>query len=195
MGNINQHAFTPQNQLSGSIGFEDLQNAIVLIERYNYQMNLPVCSKWNTHSFSQFSQTIKRNPPCNIILNTLPNHPKDQRCIIPQTIQPSFEEEFINWLIQNKLYSRVSIFIYGRNSCDSTTEAKQNELKKLGFKVFIYRGGLFEWLLLQDIYGDGNHIERHNAEPYEIEFPTTNNELDILKYKPQTLFPKMIDNR
>ena len=32
-------------------------------------------------------------------------------------------------------------------------------------------GGLFEWLLLQDMYGSD-------------EFPTTNKELDVLKYKP-----------
>ena len=35
-----------------------------------------------------------------------------------------------------------------------------------------YPGGVFEWLLLQDIYGNDN-------------FPTTKKELDILKYKPK----------
>jgi hypothetical protein len=38
--------------------------------------------------------------------------------------------------------------------------------------VYVYTGGLFEWLMLQDIYG-------------EKEFPTSKKELDILKYKPQ----------
>jgi len=37
--------------------------------------------------------------------------------------------------------------------------------------VHIYPGGIFEWLLLQDIYGDDM-------------FKTTSKELDILKYKP-----------
>ena len=47
---------------------------------------------------------------------------------------------------------------------------------KLGFqKVFIYQGGMFEWLLLQDIYG-------------HKEFPTTKKILDILKYKPHQTF-------
>jgi len=35
----------------------------------------------------------------------------------------------------------------------------------------MYTGGLFEWLLLQDIYG-------------KTEFPTTTNIIDLLKYKP-----------
>jgi len=44
-------------------------------------------------------------------------------------------------------------------------------LLKLGFNsVFVYTGGIFEWLLLQDIYG-------------KDEFPTTSEELDILKYR------------
>jgi len=36
--------------------------------------------------------------------------------------------------------------------------------------VYIYSGGLFEWLLLQDIYGSDL-------------FPTTNDKVDFLKYK------------
>ena len=42
----------------------------------------------------------------------------------------------------------------------------------LGFQnIYLYVGGLFEWLMLQDIYGDK-------------EFPTTSKQLDFLKYKP-----------
>ena len=54
---------------------------------------------------------------------------------------------------------------------------KYNQLMQLGFKnVYIYPGGLFEWLLLQDIYGN------------EL-FPTTNEEKDLLKYKsPKRIF-------
>ena len=49
---------------------------------------------------------------------------------------------------------------------------KYNQLINLGFqKVYIYLGGLFEWLCLQDIYGKNN-------------FPTIGEELDILKYRP-----------
>ena len=38
----------------------------------------------------------------------------------------------------------------------------------------MYTGGIFEWLLLQDIYG-------------KDEFPTTSEELDILKYRAATV--------
>ena len=58
-----------------------------------------------------------------------------------------------------------------KNSNDEKVYNKYNQLSSLGFyNVFIYTGGLFEWLMLQDIYG-------------ENEFPTTKKELDILKYK------------
>ena len=46
----------------------------------------------------------------------------------------------------------------------------------LGFQtVYLYVGGMFEWLCLQDIYGNE-------------EFPTTTRELDILKYKSPRTF-------
>ena len=46
------------------------------------------------------------------------------------------------------------IIIYGKNSIDITAENKYNQIKSLGFiNVLLYSGGLFEWLLLQDIYG------------------------------------------
>jgi hypothetical protein len=45
----------------------------------------------------------------------------------------------------------------------------------LGFyNIFVYTGGMFEWLLMQDIYGK------------EL-FPTTKKEVDLLKYKPNQL--------
>ena len=53
---------------------------------------------------------------------------------------------------------------------------KYDQLIGLGFpNVFIYPGGLFEWLCLQDIYGYDN-------------FPTTIKELDILKFKAKSVF-------
>jgi len=41
--------------------------------------------------------------------------------------------------------------------------------------VYMYCGGMFEWLLLQDIYGAN-------------EFPTTARQMDILKYRPAKTF-------
>jgi len=64
------------------------------------------------------------------------------------------------------------IVIYGKNSNEDNLVQKYSQLENLGFKnVYIYPGGLFEWLCLQDIYSDDL-------------FPTTKKEIDILKYKP-----------
>ena len=69
----------------------------------------------------------------------------------------------------------IKIVIYGRNCNDEKIHIKCSQLTSLGFyNVYIYFGGLFEWLLLQDIYG-------------KQEFPTTKKELDLLKYKPNKI--------
>lgn len=108
-----------------------------------------------------------------ILINTL--HVSDQGCLITGTIPHHSEESTINLLI-DKGETR-KIIIYGRNNVDDTVETKYKQLLDLGFdEVSIYYGGMFEWLLLQDIYGDK-------------QFPTTRKELDILKYSPSILFP------
>ena len=99
--------------------------------------------------------------------------PDEQDCLIKNTINYKLEEKFINDNIKN--LSR-NIIIYGKNSNDETVHKKYTQLIQLGFaNVFIYTGGMFEWLCLQDIYGSD-------------EFPTTSRELDILKYKALSQF-------
>ena len=84
------------------------------------------------------------------------------------------EEEFINQLIHSG-NKQVKIIIYGRNCNDEKIYTKYQQLTSLGFyNVYVYPGGLFEWLMLQDIYGN-------------TEFPTTKKELDILRYKPNKI--------
>uniref|UniRef100_A0A6C0DS27 Rhodanese domain-containing protein n=1 Tax=viral metagenome TaxID=1070528 RepID=A0A6C0DS27_9ZZZZ len=105
-----------------------------------------------------------------IIINTLSIGEQD--CLIFGTLPFNKEEEIINHLLQNYDYSSKKFIIYGKNNNDAGCEKKAKQLVSLGFSnVFIYVGGLFEWLLLQDIYGND-------------EFPTTKKILDILKYKP-----------
>jgi hypothetical protein len=71
----------------------------------------------------------------------------------------------INNLLKNSNKS-VKIIVYGKNCNDEKIYVKYNQLNSLGFyNVYIYTGGLFEWLLLQDIYG-------------ATEFPTTKKELE-----------------
>jgi len=108
-----------------------------------------------------------------LLINTL--NEKEQSCLIPNTININQEEALINKLIHigNK---KIKIIIYGRNCNDDKIYSKYTQFTSLGFyNVYIYPGGLFEWLMLQDIYG-------------EDEFPTTKKELDILKYRPNKIF-------
>lgn len=111
-------------------------------------------------------QWALQNPP-NILISTMK---KDyQNCLIHGTTPISNEENIINNYLQKD--TSVPIIVYGINSCDNSIVDKYLQLCKLGFSnVYIYPGGMFEWLLLQDVFGD------------EI-FLTTSNELDILKYK------------
>jgi len=113
-------------------------------------------------------QTACKNPEIYLLINTLPE--SEQDCLIKNTVNANKEEKIIN----SHLYTskRIRIIIYGRNSNDEKIHIKYNQLLKLGFlNVFIYTGGIFEWLMLQDIYG------------YD-DFPTTKKELDFLKFKP-----------
>ena len=109
-----------------------------------------------------------------IIINTL-NH-NEQNVLIHNTLPSTEEESIINSIIQKKNISAITIIIYGKNYNDTSVEAKYDKLIECGFKdIAIYKGGLFEWLLLQDIYGKSN-------------FPTSGKEIDILKFKPLKTF-------
>jgi len=124
-------------------------------------------------------QSVCKNPEIYLLINTLPE--TEQNCLIIGTVNAQQEEILINkYLRSNKT---IQIIIYGRNCNDEKVYTKYQQLIKLGFNnVFIYSGGLFEWLMLQDIYGFD-------------EFPTTIKQLDLLKYKPrQQLNVGLIEN-
>ena len=132
-----------------------------------------------TYEFKKISfediQRIIKNPQNIILLNTLPIHEQD--CLIKTTINYQSEEQIINDLIKQYKFKDKFFLVYGKNSNDESAEKKCKQLISIGFSdVFLYTGGLFEWLLLQDIYGSD-------------EFPTTAKILDILKFKAnQNLF-------
>jgi hypothetical protein len=114
-------------------------------------------------------QNVIKNPDKYLVINTL--HENQQDCLILNTINVNQEEVLINKMIKtgNK---DIKIIIYGKNCNDEQIFKKHEQLALLGFyNIYIYSGGMFEWLLLQDIYGIN-------------EFPTTKKELDLLKYKP-----------
>jgi len=127
----------------------------------------------NTHSSNnkinyEDMQHIVKHPELHILINTLSEN--EQLCLIPNTLNITQEELFINKLIQSGKPD-IKIIVYGKNCNDDRIYKKQQQLASLGFyNVYIYLGGLFEWLCLQDIYGP-------------IDFPTTRKELDLLKYK------------
>jgi hypothetical protein len=131
-------------------------NAPSIIQKANYE-DIQNINKYNNNNI--------------ILINTLPLH--EQQCLIMNTINSNEEENIINSSINTKNYS-IKIIVYGKNYSDYSTYTKYEQLKQIGFtNVFIYVGGLFEWLCLQDIYSSEN-------------FSTTNVELDIIKYRPMS---------
>lgn len=110
-----------------------------------------------------------QHPNEYLLMNTLSMG--EQECLILGTISAYQEENIMNEIITRVDIPDKRVIIYGRNSTDSSPETKYKQLYKLGIpEIFIYTGGLFEWLLLQDIYGNKA-------------FPTTNKKVDLLKYK------------
>jgi hypothetical protein len=96
---------------------------------------------------------------------------EDENCLIKNTTTSFEEENIINDLYNKKTLSTI-IIMYGYNCNDNNIVKKYKQLLELGFNnIYVYMGGLFEWLLLQDIYGKEN-------------FETTSKELNHLKYKP-----------
>lgn len=129
----------------------------------------------NTQSIKKISfediQTAIKNPELYLLINTLPLH--EQTCLITNTVSAQQEEALINKYMKENL--NIRIIIYGKNSCDVSVDKKYNQLLSLGFyQIYLYTGGLFEWLMLQDIFG------------MDL-FPTTKKELDFLKYKPSAV--------
>ena len=120
-------------------------------------------------NFEDVQQIIK-NPEGHILINTLSEN--EQGCLLPNTISAYYEEQTINNLIK-KGSKNIHIVIYGKNTSDDTIYKKYQQLIKIGFyNISVYPGGMFEWLMLQDIFGFN-------------EFMTTVKELDFLKYKPR----------
>ena len=130
--------------------------------------NTPSVNKVN---FEDIQYAIKQSNSC-LLINTL--NPNEQSCLIKKTIPINIEEKVINKYMKEKI--NINIIVYDKNANAPNLMKKYEQLINLGFiNVYIYPGGLFEWLLLQDVYGNDD-------------FPTTNTELDILKFKGKSMF-------
>jgi len=142
------------------------------LKKYNYTIlmgNQPSIKKVNFEDI----QNILLQKEGALLINTLQNIKNEQCCIISNTISYCDEERIINNYLTES--NNKKIIIYGKNSHDITVYDKYNQLTELGFvNVYVYPGGMFEWMLLQEIY-----TSEH--------FPTTNKELDILKFKPTSM--------
>jgi len=116
-------------------------------------------------NFEDMQRVIEKDDV--LLINTLDIN--NQKCLIKNTILPEKEVKLLNDYI--KTSRNYKIVIYGMNSCDNSLNTKYEQLNQLGFiNIYVYPGGLFEWLLLQDIYGYDN-------------FSTTSKQIDILKYR------------
>lgn len=125
-------------------------------------------------SYEDIQMVVYRNSHVQhstLLINTLP--PSLQHCLIKTTMDIRFEERVINSLIHKS--PDIMIIIYGKNSNDITILHKYDQLVKLGFtNVHIYTGGIFEWMLLHEIYGKDL-------------FKITKYEIDILRYRPKSV--------
>jgi hypothetical protein len=125
-------------------------------------------------SYEDIQMIVYRNlhvPNSTLLINTLPNNL--QHCLIKTTLDIRFEERIINDC--NIKNPNIMIIVYGKNSNDITILHKYEQLVKLGFtNVHIYTGGIFEWLLLHEIYG---------KELFKI----TRYEIDMLRYRPKSV--------
>tara|TARA_B100001142_G_C13837959_1_gene463136 strand:+ start:97 stop:516 length:420 start_codon:yes stop_codon:yes gene_type:complete len=126
-------------------------------------------SKVNRMNFEDIQEAIK-NKNDYILMNTLPA--SEQNVLIMNTVKADDEIR----VVESAIKAKKIIIIYGRNNSDQSIFDKYTQILRLGHtKLYLYMGGIFEWLLLQDIYGDD-------------QFKTTSRELDILKYKPISTF-------
>lgn len=128
------------------------------------------------------NQSLKSNL---IIIHTLKEY--DELIHIKHTTHSSDEVRLINtYLNTNK---NINICIYGKNHSDYTVMKKYEQLQEIGFKnIFIYTGGLFEWLTLHQLYGEELYpVDILNSSSYYH-----NTILDfMLKYKPETHIHKL----
>jgi hypothetical protein len=132
-----------------------------------FQSAMPSLADY-TIGFDDMLQCIKMREKYAII-HTMS---ASETVLISGTLTPTEEEEFVNNYLSKYTEPQKIIILYGRNSCDDSTRKKRAQLMSLGINdVYVYSGGMFEWVLLQDIYGVN-------------EFPTTAVVKDLLVYRP-----------
>ena len=119
-------------------------------------------------NISKDSKELTKNN--NILIHVMEK--EDQELLIKNTLLIDEEIERINSILSFRKMD-VTIVIYGKNTDDiSKVIGKYRKLCDMGFSnVYVYLGGLFEWLLLQEIYGNDeiktNNICKKNILDYK----------------------------
>ena len=117
--------------------------------------------------FEDVKHAIRVGPTKFILINTF-----EQDSMIQGTVSSDKEETVINAQLTDYTKPDIPIIVYGRNSVDDSVDRKEKQLRALGLEeIYIYRGGMFEWLLLGDVFGTD-------------EFPVSVKVVDILKFAP-----------
>lgn len=142
------------------------------MENWLFQFIEPSLAKPDLLSFEDLLSYLQRSQSI-YLLNTLPV--AEQDCLIQGTIEATKEEEIINAMLTetNSDITERYLIVYGRHCLDQTPKIKCRHLRSLGLvRLGIYKGGLFEWLLLQDVFTASS-------------FPTTSKCRDLLQYRPK----------
>ena len=138
---------------------------------YRYKCNMCVLVMGNSFGSARpncvdFEYVLKRYTHTTLI-STIPGSRGNHR--IKYTLDPADEVDAINKYISSS--ENTEIIVYGTNCADTSVFTKYEQLSSLGFtNLKLYCGGLFEWILLQDVYGDDTFQTNHEVD-------------DILKYK------------
>jgi hypothetical protein len=110
-----------------------------------------------------------QQPEVYLLIDTLPSH--EQSCLIPTTVCITEEEALMNRLISSYQHHTKTVIVYGKNCADTSVDRKYAQLLQLGFQqVYVYAGGMLEWMLLQDAFG-------------KDAFPTSSDLLDLLRFQ------------
>ena len=107
-----------------------------------------------------------------VLLNTMER--ANQACLIRGTVHADDEETTMNAMLTSTDPSVTDrlVVVYGRHYLDPKPMEKARALRVMGLsRLLVYRGGLFEWLLLQEVFG-------HD------QFPTQGACTDLLLYRP-----------
>jgi hypothetical protein len=115
-------------------------------------------------------EDVQRAQTKYTIISTFPTD--EQGLLIYHTVPCTVEIT----IVEESIKKKTPIIIYGRHIHDPTIYKKYEQIKKLGGIAYIYPGGLYEWLLLQEIYGND-----------EFKTTTYKKPMDLLKYKPNNV--------